>query len=105
MTIKTRLDRLQRRSQQHQQERQAGEDLRATLRRRMERVEAQYRQEAIEAGRLAEYEQERQREYAFQKRVHRHPDVIAAFRSGDIGAMLRVPRCLAEALRREKAAV
>ncbi len=55
MSLRTRLQRLQRAAEGHHAERQADEALRTALERARARVDAWARQEAIETGDLEEY--------------------------------------------------
>jgi hypothetical protein len=81
MSIKARLDRLDRHQQQHQATHDAGAELRA----RMRAGQARLRQAAAEAGELEEYDAERRR---VREAMAHDPDVLEAHRSGDLAAIL-----------------
>ena len=81
MSIKARLDRLDRHQQQHQATHDAGADLRA----RMRAGQARLRQAAAEAGELEKYDAEQRR---FREARAHDPDVLEAHRRGDLAAIL-----------------
>jgi hypothetical protein len=81
MSIKARLDRLDRHQRQHHAAHDAGADLRARLR----AGQARLRQAAAEAGKLEQYEAE---ERQFREAMAHDPDVLEAHRSGDLAAIL-----------------
>lgn len=99
MSLRTRLQRLQRAAEGHHAERQADEALRTALERARARVDAWARQEAIETGDLEEDQRRREIRRAFQARRDADPRTVTARQTGDLVTILRAGRAAAREFR------